>query len=369
VKEILVEDGDHTENGQVLLRLDDTEARAKLDSLTARRDSLKAMEARLIAERDGAPEPVFDKSLTTRMEETSVAAAIANQLALFRTRSRQFASEASIYRQRVAQLREQIEGARAQAKSAERQRELIEEELKGVRSLYERGYSPKTKLLALERSAEQLSGISGEKRAEIAKAEQEIGETEIQVKRLEEKRLSEITDQLRDAQTKLAEIEPQLEQARDMFRRTELVAPASGTVMGMTIFTEGGVVSPGARVLDIVPSDGALVVESRIRPEDVHDVVQGATAEIRLTGMLGRLKPSLQGSVMTVSADRLEDQRTGAPYYAAKIRIDPGSIAEASVILQPGMPADVLITTKERSVLEYLVSPLSDQIARGFRED
>jgi membrane fusion protein, type I secretion system len=346
-----------------------TEARAKLDSLAARRNSLKALEARLIAERDGASEPAFDKSLTSRMEEASVAAAIANQLTLFRARAKQFSSETSILHQRIAQLREQIEGSKVQAQSAERQRELIDEELKGVRSLYERGYSPKSKLLALERAAEELSGTSGGKRAEIAEAEQEIGETEIRIKGLEQKRLSEITDELRDAQTKLAEIEPQLEQARDMFHRTELVSPASGTVMGMTIFTEGGVLEPGARVLDIVPSDGALIVEARIRPEDVHDVAEGATAEVRLTGMLGRHKPSLRGIVMTVSADRIEDQRTGAPYYAAKIRVDARSIAEASVILQPGMPADVLVTTQERSVLEYLVSPLSDQIARGFRED
>lgn len=369
VSEILVKDGDRAEKGHVLLRLDDSAARAKFDSLTAMRDSLKALEARLIAERDGASEPSFDPLLTSRTEESTVASAIANQLALFRTRAQQFTSETNIFRQKIAQLREQIEGSRIQAQSAERQRTLIDEELKGIRSLYERGYSPKTRLLALERAAEELSGTSGGKRAEIAKAEQAIGETEIEIKRLEQKRLNEIIDGLRDAQTKLAEIEPQVEAAQDVIERTELLAPASGTVVGMTIFTEGGVIAPGARVLDIVPADGALIVEARVRPEEVHDVIEGAAAEVRLTGMLGRRRPSLRGEVMMVSADRLEDSRTGTSYYAAQIRIDDASVDEAGVALQAGMPADVLITTKERSVLDYLLSPLSDQIARGFRED
>jgi HlyD family type I secretion membrane fusion protein len=369
VKEILVKDGDHVLKGQVLATLDDTEARAKLEGLIAQRDALKALEPRLIAERDGAAGPKFDEVLTSRMEESTVAAAVANQLALFRTRAQQFASEDSILEQKIAQLREQMEGARIQAESAERQKALIEEELRGIRSLYERGYAPKSRLLALERTAEELLGASGARRADIAKSKQAIGEAEIEIKRQQQARLNDITDQLRDTQNKLAELEPRLEAAQDEFDRTVLLAPASGTVVGMTIFTVGGVIEPGARVLDVVPSDGALIVEAQVRPEDVHDVSAGSPAEIRLTGLTGRLKPSLRGKVMTVSADKLEDSQNKLSYYAARIRIDESSLRDAKMALQAGMPADTLIKTKDRSVLDYLLSPLSDQVALGFRED
>lgn len=368
VKQILVKDGDQVAQGQTLVRLDDTAARAKADSLTVTRDSLKALEARLLAERDGASEPVFDPDLTSRKGDAAVAAAIANQVALLRSRAQQFQTEIGVLRQRIAQLREQIAGARIQAEAADRQVALIREELQGTRELYEKGLSPKTRVLALERAEAELLSSGGARRAEIARTEEAIAQTELEIARAGQARLTEITDQLRDTQTKLAEIEPQLQDARDVLDRTELVAPASGEVVGLKVFTEGGVIASGATVLDIVPSRGALVVEARVKPQDVHDVAGGAAAEVRLTGMIGRQHPALLGVVETISADRLEDQRTGEPYYLTLIRIKPDSLSKSGVTLQPGMPADVLITTKSRSVLQYLVSPLSDQLALGFRE-
>ena len=369
VKQILVHDGDHVERGAVLMRLDDSGARAKVTSLTALRDSLKALEARLVAERDGAAAVTFDPTLISRLKEPTVASAIANQQALFRDRTQQFASEQAVLRQKIAQVREQIAGAQVQAESADRQRTLIHQELEDTRTLYEKGYSPKTKVLALERSESALVGEAGGHRAEIARAEQAIGETEISIEQAKEARLTDIANQLHDTQTKLAELTPQLEDARDELAHTELTAPASGDVVGMTVFTEGGVIAPGARVLDIVPSVGPPIVEARVRPEDIHDVSDAATAEIRMTGMVGRQRPALTGAVEVVSADRLEDSRTGVPYYSARIRVDPQSLRKSGIALQPGMPTEVLIATKSRTVLDYLLSPLRDQIARGLRED
>jgi HlyD family type I secretion membrane fusion protein len=369
VKQILVKDGDRVQQNQLLLRLEDSEIRAKLGSLAAMRDSHKALEARLIAERDGTKAPVFDESLAAHKNDAAVANAMANQVALFKNRAHQFESEIRILKQRISQLREQIGGSRTQAESAERQQVLIEDELEGTRKLYAKGYSTKTKVLALERALEELKSTSGAKRAEIAGYEKAIGEAEIEIRKSEQARLTEVTDQLRDAQTKLAEIAPQLEDARDRLARTALRAPAAGIVVGLAIFTEGGVIEPGGRVLDIVPADDDLVVEAHVRPEDVHDVREGAPAEIRLTGMLGRLRPSMMGKVITVSADRFNEPKSGIAYYTAQIKTDPASVKASGVTLQPGMPADTLVTTKERSVLEYLISPLSDQLAKGFREE
>jgi HlyD family type I secretion membrane fusion protein len=240
--------------------------------------------------------------------------------------------------------------------------------LQGTRELYEKGLSPKTRVLALERAEAELASTGGARRADTAKSEEAIAQTELEIARAGQARLTEITDQLRDTQTKLAETEPQLQNAHDVLERTELVSPASGEVVGLKIFTEGGVINAGTTVLDIVPSKGALVLEARVKPQDVHDVSSGAAAEVRLSGMIGRQQPALLGSVETISADRLENSRTGEPYYVALIRITPGSLAKSGVTLQPGMPADILIATKSRSVLQYLISPLSDQMALGFRE-
>ncbi|MGH6768241.1 MAG: HlyD family type I secretion periplasmic adaptor subunit [Xanthobacteraceae bacterium] len=367
VERLDVRDGDKVEKGQVLIRLDRTAAQAKADTLAAQRDSLKALEARLIAERDGREQPSFD-ALASRHHEPRVAEAMANQSVIFRSRSRKYQTEIAVHRQKIARLGEQIAGAQTQAESAERQIALIGEELEGVRYLYERGLSPKTRVLALERAQAGLSGERGAKRAEIAKAHESIAETELTIERAEHARMSEVTGELRDTQTQLAQLEPQLQAAREALTRTDLVAPVAGEVVGLAVFTEGGVIAPGARLLDIVPSAGLLVVDARIRPQDIDDVSPGQSADVRFTGVALRHRPPLTGTVETISADRLEDSRTGEPYYSSQIRIDASSLAREGVSLQAGMPADVLIVTKSRSVLDYLIAPLRDEMARGFRE-
>jgi HlyD family type I secretion membrane fusion protein len=369
VRQILVKDGDQVTRGQVLIRLDDINARARADSLAAMHDALKAAEGRLIAERDGSAEPAFGPSLLNRGHEPAVAGAIANQIALLRSRRDKHEAEIGVLRQRKAQLREQITGARIQAEAADRKRDLIREELAGTRELYEKGYSPKTRVLALERSEAELMSDGGARRADIAKFDEAIGQADLEIAKAEHARLSEVTDQLRETQTKLAELEPQLQDARDVLERTELVAPASGEVVGLKVFTEGGVIAPGTTLLDIVPSKGNLVFEARVKPLDVHDVANDARADVRLTGMIGRTHAALRGKVKTISADRLEDSRSGQPYFVAAVEIDPQSLVQSGVTLQPGMPADILITTKPRSVLQYIISPLSDQMALGFREN
>lgn len=369
VKQLPVKEGSRVERGETLLRLDDTAPRAKLGTLIAARDALKALESRLIAERDGGNAIAFDPVLTSRREDPAVTAAMANQTAVFESRRRQFATENAVLRQKVSQLREQIGGSQSEIEGTDRQLALITEELGDTRGLYQKGYSPKTKVLALERAEAKLIADRGTLRANIAKAEQAIGETELTILRNEHARITEVTDGLRDTQSRLTEMEPQLQAAREVAARTELVAPVAGEVVGLAIFTEGGVIAPGARVLDIVPASGALIVEGRVRPQDIDDVAAGAAAEVRLTGLIGRRHAALAGTVQTISADRLDDARTGEPYYAAQIRVDPSSLAKSAIALQAGMPADVLIMTKSRSVLEYLISPLSDAIARAFRED
>ena len=369
VKELLVKEGDRVEKGQVLIRLDETDARARIDIFSGQYDSLKALESRLLAERDGLDTIRFPDFLLDRAGDDNVFEMLAGQINVFETRRASLAGQIAVLQQRIAQLRTQIGGFQAQKRSQERQLELIREELAGTRELHEKGYAPKTRVLALERKAASLEGESGELIADIARTRQAIGEAKLQIAQLQKERLAEATTELRDVQTRLGEVEPRLGWAKEMLSRTELAAPEAGYVLGLTAFTVGGVIAPGERVLDIVPADNTLIIEARIQPSDIDDVYAGMPAEVQLTAYKRRVVPTVDGVLTWVSADRLTDDRSGEAYYVAYVEIDPESLAEVGEIrLYPGMPAQVMIATGARTAFDYLIGPLTSSFDRAFRE-
>jgi HlyD family type I secretion membrane fusion protein len=369
VSEILVIDGDAVRRGQILLRLDDTEARAALESATVQHDALKALEARLIAERDGLEKPVFDETLGGR-GSTPSAAAMSNQLAVFEARKAQRAGEIAILRQKIAQLTEEIGGGQAQLRSKQQQSTLIEEEATGARTLFDQGYTPKLRLLALDRTRAWLEGEEGRLIGEMSRARQAIGEAELRILQLAKDRITEVANELQDTQTKLADLAPRLEAAREKLARTVLRAPVDGRVVGSTKFTIGGVIAPGGRVLDIVPEHDRLVVETRLNPEDIDGVAAGMAARVQLTGLALSRNPMLDGVVDFLSADRLVDETTKRPHYLARIRLqDDPRLAGGELYLQPGMPARVTIPTQPRTALDYLLEPLTSSLWRALRED
>jgi len=369
VKELLVKEGDRVEKGQVLIRLDETDARARIDIFSGQYDSLKALESRLLAERDGLDTIRFPDFLLDRAGDDNVFEMLAGQINVFETRRASLAGQIAVLQQRIAQLRTQIGGFQAQKRSQERQLELIREELAGTRELHEKGYAPKTRVLALERKAASIEGESGELIADIARTRQAIGEAKLQIAQLQKERLAEATTELRDVQTRLGEVEPRLGWAKEMLSRTELAAPEAGYVLGLTAFTVGGVIAPGERVLDIVPADNTLIIEARIQPSDIDDVYAGMPAEVQLTAYKRRVVPTVDGVLTWVSADRLTDDRSGEAYYVAYVEIDPESLAEVGEIrLYPGMPAQVMIATGARTAFDYLIGPLTSSFDRAFRE-
>ena len=369
VAKLLVKEGDLVEKGQLLIQLDETDARARIDILSGQYDSLKALESRLLAERDGLDTIRFPDFLLDRGRDANVAEILAGQINVFETRRASLAGQIAILRQRIVQLQTQISGFHAQKRSQDRQLELIREELAGTRRLYEKGWSPKIRTLALEREAASLEGESGELIADIARTRQAIGEAKLQIAQLQKERLAEATTELRDVQTRLGEVEPRLRWAEETLSRTELAAPVAGYVLGLTAFTVGGVIAPGERVLDIVPADSALIIEARIQPSDIDDVYAGMSAEVQLTAYKRRVVPTVDGVLTWVSADRLTDDRSGEAYYVAYVEIDPESLAEVGDIrLYPGMPAQVMIATGARTALDYLLSPLTASFDRAFRE-
>jgi len=369
VKQILVEEGALVAEGDVLVRLDDTAARATVDMLAAQSDALRGLAARLVAERDGSARIGFPDDLVARQHEAQIAELLAGQLSLFDARRRAFDGQRLLQEQKIAQYKEQIAGYAAQRRSQETQMELVEEEARGTRELFAKGYAPKTKVLALDRTIASLDGQRGELVADIARSNQQIGEAELQILQLAKDRLSEVADQLRDAQTKLLEIAPRLVTARDTLVHTELRAPRAGYVVGLTAFTVGGVVAKGEHVLDVVPVESPLVVEGQVKPEDVEGLQTGARAEVRLTAYKQRTVPTVHGTVSRLSADRLTDQRTGAGYYQVQIALDADELAALpSVQLTPGMPAQIMVPTKGRTALDYLLAPLTAGFNRALRE-
>jgi len=369
IRELAVREGDYVTKGQLLLRIDDTQAAAALTALHGQYDALQAQAARLVAERDGLPAIAFPADLADRCREPSTHMICAGQERIFDDRKRSLAGEIDILRQRIDQLRAEIDGRAAQSAAFEKQIALVAEQTKGVAPLVKMNLLPKPRLLALQQQAASLEGNRGEQQAEVAKNEQSIGETRLQIADLVNKQQTDISNALRDTQDKIADIEEKIRAAADVQHRTDVVAPQSGKVVNLRFFTPGGVVKPGDPILDIVPQNDALIIDAQIRPLDIAAVHPGLKAEVRLTAFKQRRMPIVNGTVTYVSADSLADARTGQAYYAAHVEIDPKELARLrDVKLYPGMPAEVFVITGERTFLQYLADPLRESFARAFRE-
>jgi HlyD family secretion protein len=368
VRQLPVRDGARVEKGQLLIALDDSDPRAKLEVLVADRDAALAAEARLIAERDGRDAPDFADGLRADGEKPAARQSMANEAAMMAARKHQFDAETAVLRGKIKELEAQIVGTQAQLAGTEKQRELLADELGGAQHLYELGYTPKTRILALQREAARLQADVGAQQANIASMQQQIAQNDLEIAKAARARMSEITDQLRAAESKLAELAPKIEAASDVVARTRITAPATGAVVGLDVFTEGGVVQPGARLMDIVPTDNPLIASARLKLSDINEVAVGHRAEVQLTGVNYIERPRLYGTVRTVSADRLTDDKSGQGYYAVEVALEPDDVRKSHVELQAGMPAEVIVPTRPRTLFEYLLGPLRDEITRAFRE-
>ena len=332
-------------------------------------DELTAQEARLVAERDGAAAVKFPPALIARQAEPDVAAIIAGQNNLFKSRRTTLSGTVDVLRKKISQTQEQIVGLEGQAAAYERQLQSTHNENNGLRGLFKKGYVPHQRMLELERSEAALEGQIAEVSANILRARQSIEEVNLQIVQAQSDRFTQVANDLRDVQVKLLEIGPKVSSARETLRRTEIRSPYPGVVVGLTAFSVGGVISPGEKIMDVVPEKGGLIVEATVPPEDVKDLHVGMRAEVHLTAYKQRTVPIIHSTVLQVSADRLTDTKTSAGYYLAQIKVDEQELAELKdVRLAPGMPALVMIPTGERSALHYLLRPLTDSLRRSFRE-
>lgn len=381
IRHIYVHEGDFVRRGQVLMQLDPVQVQASVDVWRAQYNTALADMARYQAQQAGSTEIHFPAELLAQQSDPQVAALLAGERALLTSTMLLYSSQANVLRNQAQQMGTQIQGLRAQMTSVDMQSGSIADELSGARELNRLGYAPKTRVTGLERGAAQLKGQKGSIMSDIAKAQQAIGNVSIQVAQLEEKRQTDAATGIRQAQDKLAEAEPKLRATTESLSETTVRAPTDGYVFNLTQFTEGGVAGPGERLLDIVPTDVPLVLNARVKPNDIADVKVGMPARVILTAYNPRTTPALDGRVTLVSADAtMEDASTAAlngpqaaqrePYYLVQIKVDPGQLARIGdgVHMTPGMQASVSIVTGSRTIMDYLLGPLTDAMRTALRE-
>lgn len=366
VADILVRDGDVVEAGQPLLILDDTQSMSSLEIIASQHAALKMREARLIAERDKLDGVVYTQDPT--FSETDVEQEVTAQNQIFAARRTANEGRREILKQRVSQLQNQIEGMEALRQSKELLAQSYAEELSDTQVLLAQGFSEKTRLREAERSYAAFSGEAAELTANISSTQVQIGETELQILQQESDFHNEVVAELSEVQTALKDANERLTALQDIVSRTTIVAPDAGVVNGMQIHTIGGVIGPGSPIAEIVPASDELVIEASVSPIDIDRVSVGQEARIRFS-TFGSRAPTFFGEVLSLSADALTNESTGASYYLARIEVIPESQEFGDLALLPGMPAEAFINTGARTFLQYLFKPLSNSFARSFNED
>lgn len=369
VSKILVHDGAHVEADDLLVQLSDVVPRANLAFVTKSLDELYARKSRLEAERDGDQQLTLAPTLSARMSEPGVAALVESERRLFEIRRLERSGNKARLRERIEQLQKQIEGYLAQGRAKRQEIELIKQELAGIRDLVEKKLTPLSKLTAYERDATRIEGERAQLIASIAQARGAIAEVLLQILQLDKEFSSSTGSELRDVDAKIAEFEEREVTAKDQLLRIEIRAPASGTVHQSTVHTIGGVIGAGEPIMMIIPDHDVLAVEAKVAPQDIDQIQVGQSALLRFTAFNQRITPEFQGIVSMIAADVTHDQRTNESYYVARITPTLDRPAHASPLaLVPGMPAEVFITIRDRTMMSYLMKPLSDQMMRAFRD-
>jgi HlyD family secretion protein len=369
VAEIPVHNGMRVAIGDLLLRLDPTQAQASLQVVSKQLDESRARIARLIAERDGLPQPA---ELAGRLNDSAVNDLLVSEDTQFKARASARYSQKDLLQSRVAQLGEQIGGLDAQVASKAKQLELIAGELTGVQDLYDKRLVPITRLTTLQREAARIEGERGQLISAIAETKAKIGEAQLQIVRIDQDFRTEVVKELGEVQGKEGELVQRGVAARDMLDRIELRAPTSGIVHQLAAHTVGGVIKAGDAIMEVVPDSDDLQVEARLQPNDIDQVRVGQKALIRFSAFNQRTTPQIVGLVSFVSADVSHDQTASAAnvsFFTVRMTLPEEELRRlAGLQLVSGMPAEVFMQTGSRTMMSYLLKPLTDQMRRAFVE-
>ncbi len=380
VSAIAVNEGDFVNQGDVVMELEGSELEAQERAMSGRVIELQARRARLQAEIRGQRNIVQPPEWTSLPERDLANAQVilAAQSAELVARTSSVSSQISVLNQQRTQLEARIPGHEQERASAVEQIRLLDEEITGIADLVEKQLAPVSRLRALKAQTVELKGRIGQIDAQIVQARDAAQETELKVIALQAQTSAERASKLREAETDLAEYLPRYKAISEQLERTRLRAPATGRVVGLSAFTVGGVIQPGAHVMDVVPDNSPILIEANVPPEYADNVAPGQVTEIRITAFRGRSLPLMYGTVEKISADRIVDERSGQAFFRTQVKVNPedlellsriGGPTEESLELLPGLPADIVIKIRQRTALQYLLEPLNTALWRSFREE
>lgn len=369
VGELLVRDGARVRAGDIVVRLDETITRANLSIVVKALDELAARQARLEVERDGGETISFPSNLTDRKDNPDVERILTSEQKLFDLRRVARSGQRSQLAERVAQLKEEVGGLSGQVNAKGTEIELIGKELQAVRDLWQKNLVTISRLTQLERESTRLQGERGQLTAAIAQARGRISEVELQILQLDQDLRSEVAKELREIQGRYSEYVERKVAAEDQLKRIEIRSPIDGVVHQLAVHTVGGVIQAGEQLMLIVPESERLIVEVRVNPQDIDQVKIGQQAVVRFAAFNQRTTPEIYGTVSQISADIVLEQRSGASFYVVRIALSEKEVSRlGGVRLVAGMPVESFIETGQRSILSYLVKPITDHGARAFRD-
>lgn len=369
VAELPVRDGDTVEKDDLLIRLDDTQSRAQLQISMGQYYALKAREARLQAERDNL-EAIVYPDVIVKADDSRAQDAMQSQNQLFVASRSARLGEILMLKQKVKQLGEEIKGTRAMKRGKEKLEASYMEEIRDYSELLEEGFANKQRLRELERNLARTQGEAADLVSSIARLEIQVSETRMQILQLEKEFHTVVVDELSATQIEIYDLNEHIRALSDRLSRTEIRSPVSGVVLGMTVTTIGEVIRSAEPLLYVVPQSEELIVEAQVNPVDIDRVHNGQSADIRFSSFKSATTPVIDGTVVSVSADALSNEKVGTSYYLAKVELTPeGRKKLDELILVPGMPVEVLINTGTRTMFQYLTQPIRNAFARSLIED
>jgi protease secretion system membrane fusion protein len=372
IKEILVKDGDVVKQGQVLVRMNGILAKSAFETTDAQYMTARAAEARLTAERDGLKSIKFPADLEQHRNDPRVADLMALQSQLLTSRQMSLQNELGSVDENIAGLKEQIRGLEESRDSKKTQMGFLKEQLAGMRDLAKEGYVARNRLLDLERTYAQLSGAVSEDIGNIARARRQVLEMGLRKAQRMQDYQKEVRTQLSDTEREAEALSARLEGQKFEVDNVEVKSPVSGTVTSLAVFTQGGVVQPGFKMMEIVPTDDPMVVEGNLAVNLVDRVHPGLKTELIFSAFNANKTPHIPGEVEQVAADRSLDERTGAPYYKVRVRVTPEGqklIAQHKLDVRPGMPVELFVKTGERTMMNYLLKPIFDRAKSSLTEE
>ncbi len=369
VREILVREAQHVKTGDVVIRLDDGMARANYQAARQQYFALRGLEGRLVAEQKSAAAIQFHPDLQSAGGDSAAVEHMNMQRQLFASRRAALQGEQAILAQSLDAMRESMPGAKAQLESKQAQLKLVREQLVGTRELAKDGYLPRNRWYEEERLAADLAGSAGDITASIARIQSNIAELEMRVLQRKREFQRDVEAQLADTMREAQVAGERMRAAQEELARLEIRAPADGMVVGLAAHTVGGVVAPGARLMDVVPLDSLLTLDVRVEPQLIDRIRADLPADIRIQAFLDNPNLMIEGRVLSVSADLVVEQANVPPFYLARIGVTPAGMKELGRRqLQPGMQAEVVIKTGERTLMTYLLRPLIQRLATAMRE-